>query len=443
MLVIVIAFLSITVVVGSDAFWLVALGDTIIRDGQVPVGLPFAVADSTGWVNVPVLGEVMFSLANRLGPVGLPMLQLAADATALGLVAVGARRLGAGRGPTAGAVSLVVIGALPAFGVVRSQLYSLVPFALLLLLLRTEYRRPTARIWLALPLLAIWGNLHGAVLVGLAVTGAYLLFARLRTDPWTAFGVGLGALAALFFTPAHIQTGAYYYGVLTNEAASRRSELWATPQLTQPFDVLLVGAAAVLAVSAVRQRLPAWEYVVLAGLGVGTLLAARHGVWLLLFSAPLAASAWSVRSRRSRTTPPQSLRPATVAITAAVVAAGCGLVLWLRTPAFDAHLPVVVAVDQRAQGRTVLATEPLAESLAAAGTRVWAANPIDAFSRGDQSAFLDFLAGVGNQSSPALDSASLVVAPTGSDASRLAAQAGFDTVQQIGGYDLMERPARP
>ena len=57
---------------------------------------------------------------------------------------------------------------------IRGQLFSLPLFAACALLLRAETREPSRRIWLLVPLLALWGNLHGAVLTGAAVAGAYL-----------------------------------------------------------------------------------------------------------------------------------------------------------------------------------------------------------------------------------------------------------------------------
>ena len=50
-----------------------------------------------------------------------------------------------------------------------------------------------------------------------------------------------------------------------------------------------------------------------------------------------------------------------------------------------------MAAEAVAEGRPVLADEPLAETLAQAGLTVWAANPIDAFPREVQAQFLDFL----------------------------------------------------
>ena len=52
---------------------------------------------------------------------------------------------------------------------------------------------------------------------------------------------------------------------------------------------------------------------------------------------------------------------------------------------------MVATVRAVADGRPVLADEPLAETLAQAGLTVWASNPIDAFPREVQAQFLDFL----------------------------------------------------
>ena len=74
---------------------------------------------------------------------------------------------------------------------------------------------------------------------------------------------------------------------------------------------------------------------------------------------------------------------------------------------------VVDRVADVADGGVVLAPAPLSESLAVAGVRLWAGNPLDAFTHKDQAAYLDFLDG-----SPgarvAIAAAAVVVAREGS-----------------------------
>lgn len=432
------AFVAYFIRVGADCYWIVALGDHIIDEGQVPRGLPFAAAPTEDWPNAVVLAELIMSLVHRLGPLALPLLQLAVDVIALYLVAVGARRLGASDRSSALVVLAVALGSLGSLGIVRLQVFSLVPFALLLLLLRSEAAQPSRRIW-ALPLLvAVWTNFHGAVLLGVAVAGAYLLFSRLRIRTGETLAVGASTLVAVLATPVGWRTAVYYQGVLENEAAQRSEGLWAAPSLSNPFDVMMGLAALVLLALALRRRLPPWEYVALLGLTVGTAMAARHGVWLLMAASGPAAVALSSRRGRSETSAsPSRLREALQVLIAVGV---CGAVL---VPRGDSVLPadpdLVEAVVEAAGDRVVLAPEPLVESLALEGAVVWVADPIDAFDHDVQIAYLDFLDGEG-RAADAVAEADLVVVAEGSDAADLmSGQPGFRVSELPENYELYVR----
>src|SRR5207253_7578114 len=149
-------------------------------------------------------------------------------------------------------------------------------YCLLLLLLRSEARAPSRRIWLLVPLTALWSNLHGAVLVGLAVAAIYLLVARLHREPVLALGVLAGSVLALFLTPALTDTGSYYLGVMRSEAAVRGIGMWAPLSPHSPFDVLFVALAVPLIVLALRSSLQRWELVCIAALAAAAVHAARN-----------------------------------------------------------------------------------------------------------------------------------------------------------------------
>src|SRR3954449_9728996 len=53
--------------VGADARWLAALGALISHAGDIPSSIPYADASSEDWVNVPVLGELIFHWLEALG----------------------------------------------------------------------------------------------------------------------------------------------------------------------------------------------------------------------------------------------------------------------------------------------------------------------------------------------------------------------------------------
>src|ERR671923_1488885 len=206
-----------------------------------------------------------------------------------GVLALGLRREGGDDVGGALVLLVVVIGALPALVVIRSQLFSLLLFPVLLALLRAEARAPSGRIWLLPVLLAVWSNLHGAVLVGLAVAGAYLVFARARSEPLVTAGVLVASTLAVCATPALQHTPDYYLGVLRNDAARRGIGLWAPLSLGSGFDLLLLAAAIVLLVLALRARPALWELIAIAGLAVLTVKTARSGAWLLFVAAAPAA----------------------------------------------------------------------------------------------------------------------------------------------------------
>lgn len=374
--------------VGADARWLAALGREVVQRGSIPSGVPYAAAPSMDWVNVPVLGELIFHGLQTLGgDRGLLLAQLLAVTAALTLLALDMR---ASRAPdTASALVLftVFFAAAPAFIVVRAQLFSLALFCLVLLLLRAEERAPSRRIWLLVPLVGLWANLHGAVLVGLAVAGAYLMLERLRQTPIVAAGVLLGSIGALFATPALLDSGDYYLGVLRSEAALRGEGMWAPLSSRAPFDVLFVALVVPLVMFALRSGLRPWTLACFAAFATVTLHAGRNSVWLVfLVAAPAARGLGEVRHVRELVAQPRTVFLCSW-VPMALLVAGV-----LHPPPQDgAGERVRQEAASLASGRPILADVLDAERLALDGQRVWIANPLDAFARRDQEKYLDWL----------------------------------------------------
>ena len=371
--------------VAADARWLAALGAYVTRHGSIPDFVPFASAPSNGWPNVPVLAELVFhGLEVVGGDRALMTAQVAAVIVAFTLIAVGMRRAGASDSGSMLVLLLLIPASFVALPFVRVQLFSVLLFPALLLVVRSESRRPTRSIWLLVPLLALWANLHGAVLVGLAVAAAYLLIDRVRTQPATAAGACAACVLAVFATPALWRTAAYYAGVLDNEAARRGIGQWAPLSPTSGLDVAFIVSGILLAALALRGRPAIWELVVLLGLAVLAGRASRAGVWFAFFAVEPAAL--SLRQRGK----PQAMLAASVLVvlgTAAVIGlvrgpseAGAGRTLLQQTLA-------------QAAGTPVLSTDLLGEQVVLAGGRIWLGNPLDAFGRADQRRYLDWLEG--------------------------------------------------
>ncbi|MGO9975669.1 MAG: hypothetical protein ACLP01_23290 [Solirubrobacteraceae bacterium] len=377
------AVVGLVVIVGADARWLAALGQAIVRRGGIPAGIPFAAAPSGHWANTLVLAELAFGgLERAFGDRGLLVAEILAVAAALGILARDARAGGAGAPGISSALTIAAIGSLGSLAVARVQLFSLVLFPLLVALLRAEHRRPSRQIYLAVALLALWSNLHGAALLGLGVLWAYLALSRFAQDRPTAIAAGLLAPAAMCLTPAGVHTVDYYEGLLTNVAAQRGVGLWA-PLGTSALDVLLVVAALALAFRARCQRPAMWELVVLALLALVTIKAARDGVWLLFMLVAPAAVGSRKTSRWS------GLLPVGAAVAVALLAFDLARPLTVPGPS-QALLTRALVL---AHGTPILAEAIPAEQLALAGGRVWAGDPLDAFSHRVQGQYLDWLAG--------------------------------------------------
>lgn len=429
------ALVSVIGNVGADARWLVAMGRIVIERGSIPNHVPYAAANSSDWNNVPVLAELSFyGLHAALGDHGLLLAQLAAVTFACTVLAAGIRSAGVGHAAAALSLLLVAVASLSAFAVVRVQLFSLVLFPLLLLLLRSEARTPTRLIWLVVPLFALWSNLHGAALVGMAVAGAYFILERGRRRPMESAAILFLSGLAILATPALGGTAFYYASVLENEAAARGVGLWAPLSLASPFDVVFLAAALPLLALALRSRPSLWELGALAGLVLLTIQSARGGVWLAFMLAVPAAS--GLRPLRER---PIRLGRVLLGLTASIAIASV-----LRGP-----LPVGVSEEliertlREAAGTPVLA-EPIAgEQLAAAGGRVWLANPLDAFSSEDQRLYLDWLEGSRSAADPGFAEISVVLTRRGSDAEAETRKlSGVRRIAADDGYVLIRWTAR-
>jgi hypothetical protein len=404
--------IGLLVTVGADGRWLAALGATIWAHGSIPAGVPFAWAPTAHWANSLVLAELIFhGLEAGLGDRGLVLANLIAVGACFATVALDARADGARSGSVVTAMALAALGALPSLGVARVQMFSLVLFPLLIALLRAEARRPSRRIWLALPLLALWSNLHGAALAGVAVLYAYLALRRFREEPLMAVAIAFGALVALCVTPAGISTVDYYQGLLSNVAAARGAGQWA-PLGANPFDLVLIACGLLLAVRMRRCRPALWELAVMLGLAALTVKAARDGVWLLLFMvAPASHTAAARRHWNGLVAPGLALGVVLVILAAA------------QPPKRSGASPQMVArAVALAHGTSILADGLPAEQVALAGGKIWAGNPLDAFSERVQTAYVDWISGdTGGRSALSAPIVHVVLVTAGSDAEHLTA----------------------
>ena len=175
------AFLAFIIVAADAGRWAdpdlwghLVFGRLILVHGHLPPRDIYSYsASGLPWHDHEWLSEVVLALCwSGFGVVGLKLMKFAATAATIALLAMGTAETGA---PIPLQMVVLTTGALALAPMIqfRPQLFDFVALsALLLLLARDSYRR-AGRLWLAIPIFALWANLHGGFFVGLAVLAVY------------------------------------------------------------------------------------------------------------------------------------------------------------------------------------------------------------------------------------------------------------------------------
>ncbi len=278
----------------SDTFWQARSGMEIVADRALPAVDTYSwTAAGEPWTLNSWGFNVLVGLAHRFG--GLDVVAWFGAAFLMviaGLVLLLARRLGAH--PVTSAVTLLLGSALVIGWLsVRPQLVDYAAVLLLVLLLQdvargTHWRRAALGVGL---LMAVWVNLHAAVLLGLAIVVVYAAVLLVDPSRSTPPARGLLALAAAV---AGSLVNPYGLGVLTQAAQVRAASTgivdeWAAADLTSAVQLLPPLLAASALAFAVRRR----DAALTASVGVclvGSVLLLRiQPLAVLVALPPLAA----------------------------------------------------------------------------------------------------------------------------------------------------------
>jgi len=125
------------------------------------------------WNNHEWLSEVlMAAIFNHAGVFGLILLKLTCSAVVILALAAALAETGASTLAQFAVLigSAVVIKPQLQF---RPQSFTFALLAVLICLLTRDAYRRTGRLWLAIPILALWANLHGGFIMGIAALGTY------------------------------------------------------------------------------------------------------------------------------------------------------------------------------------------------------------------------------------------------------------------------------
>ncbi len=156
------------------------------------------------WIRQEWLSEVLFALAySAIGPAGLGLLKLLVNAAILGL---SYRYLYTRGMPALQAAVLVLLAFLSLYQgttMVRPQLFTYLFLLLVVLALVSAEHGQWRWLWLLPPLFALWANLHGGFLAGLAILLAWAIFHLIhnRSHFWPVCPVLLLSILATLINP--------------------------------------------------------------------------------------------------------------------------------------------------------------------------------------------------------------------------------------------------
>jgi hypothetical protein len=271
----------------NDSFLTLTAGREVMQHGLPTEDELTVLGAGRTWTDQQWGAQLLAYGAYRLD--GHPTLALLAAVFVLAafvLAAVGARRLGAG--PRA--IVLVffpVILAAPWAWTIRAQVFALPLYTGLVWLLAAEARRPSRRVYLALPLLLVWGNVHGSAALGallvLLLAGIELVSSRGRSIMRSAALAILAPLALLVTPYGPLDAARYYRLMLLDPPFADRVTEW---QPSDPdWDTLVFYALAALAIGIViwgRRRLTLFDVATLAITFAGAVSAIRGIPWFAL-----------------------------------------------------------------------------------------------------------------------------------------------------------------
>ena len=294
--------------------WMALLSGRVVAQHGLPSHDTLMVwAHGRQWVDQQWLAQVTLYGLDRLG--GLPLVLLVHSFLVTGALggaaAVARRRGGSARSATWVALP-VLIAYWPEAVVMRPQSFAYPLFVAVLWLLVDELRRPSRRVYLVLPLLVLWANLHGSVVVGAAVVSAFAvteIAATLRSRPRT---VQLRSLVLLTVPWLCVLASPYatslphYYRLIFSSGFGSYVTEWAPTTLTLAHaPVYLLALGGLWLFGRTGSRASWFEKLAFLGLTLLAFDAVRNAVWLALFS--LVVLPWLLDALRAPAVEPKRL----------------------------------------------------------------------------------------------------------------------------------------
>jgi hypothetical protein len=307
--------------IGPDTWLALVAGRDVAQAGIPHHEVATVFAHGRAWVDEQWLSQLVMYGLYRLG--GLPLLgavNVGLIVSAVGGAVLAARRLGARARTIMRVMPLAVACVLPA-SELRTETYALPLFVATVYLLARDSRRPGRSVYWCLPLLVLWGNLHGSASMGaglVGLRGLTILWAQrhelLRARGWVKpVSLLAGAPLALLATPYGASIITYYNATLLNGSLRSYVTEWqpitAVPLIAAAF-FLQVGFA-IWSFGRHAQQTTLWERCALLALAGLAVMSVRNVPWFglaVIAVLPLSIeAAVGARARKAKSRPALNL----------------------------------------------------------------------------------------------------------------------------------------
>jgi len=376
--------LSLTVSLGysrylfADSYYDLYAGRYIVRHGIPHHNVVTVVAHGAPWIDQQWLAHVIYYAAWAAG--GYPAVAVLSSLVltsgfAMLMLAMRGRGVPQARAFLWTCATVIVyLGNIP----IRAQSFAYPLFALTvwLIVLDSQAPRQRARTWLVLPVLVVWANTHGSVLIGAALVALYAGYRAVvalvrRAGPRAVLGylaLGAAGVASVLCTPYGAAVIGYYKSV--NRVAPALSHYVTEWQRPNPLYLVSMGFFALLAACVVAVAV-AWRRgvrpdPVLAAIALTLLVLAltaiRNQAYFAFAGSLLAADTLARSSARPAPALSRAFSRATAGLLAVAALIGTGLIAAEPAATFESLVPVraigaAAALAVRHPGARVLADE--------------------------------------------------------------------------------------
>lgn len=322
-----------------DIWWHLKTGELILANRSVPTTDPFSfTALGQPWTTHEWLSEViLYWVFAHSGFIGLMLLMsVLLCALMAGLYLLVRQQLE--YGPTALLITALCGAAGWRLWSPRPQLFTYLLLTGLIFILRKPQGRT---LWLAVPMLWIWSNLHGGWALGfgiLAITLTDLAIRAVRKGNSREAGrlalICACSLAAVLLGPSPLHRLVYPLSYYSGQIPSRYVQEFHSPDFSKPgnipYELLLFLFCALLYLG--RKPMRAAEWVILALMVHLSLSSVRHIPLLAIIAAPmLATQARSAMERLGKQPQPDSGKNESLAINILALLLLPALV-WMKLP---------------------------------------------------------------------------------------------------------------